>query len=274
MEIPIDTELEAKQGELDALVKDWKLMYDLRQRDTESTPEFEEQHALIEWLEKNFDPSRFTLEMRVSSETLKRGGENEAVENLPEKHISVGDDGIVTIVLDGTEKLDMTEEKFQHVLLQILPARSLVQVSNKKNSVRLNLLPSEVEKFRLVRKENEDTRDPDRKLKEEVLYKRRKDGQDVGYRIHSLPSLTTAWHEAELQGEYLFVKLKDGRKVVVEKSDILHPVTPTVSFSYEIENGKLAEGKMIAWDFFNLEPVVYDPLENVRKQVRVDLRRV
>jgi len=273
MEIPVDTELEAKQSELDALVRDWKTMYDLRLSDTESQIEFEEQDALIEWLDNNFHSEKFSMKAVVVSDTLNEGGENEDVTNLPENYRSVDAGGVVTIVLDGMEKLDKTEEKFKHVLLQILPARPLVQVSYKKNAVRLNLLPNEIEKFRLVRKDNADMIKLHVPIvKEEAPYKRREDGQDVGYKIHSLPSLIKAWDEAELLGEHLFVKLKDERMVIVEKSDIHHPVTPTVSFFYEDERGKHVDGKMIAWDFFNLEPVVYDPLAGVVK--RPDLRRV
>lgn len=107
--------------------------------------------------------------------------------------------------------------------------------------------------------ENKDTHGVLRKHKEEVPYQRGKT-QDYGYRIHSLESLKTAWEEADHPplGEYLVVRLNDGRVLTVEKGK-MGPIEPTVVYSYDDEKGKPHVEEMSAWDFFRLEPVVYDP---------------
>ena len=131
--------------------------------------------------------------------------------------------------------------------------RSGVQVIiEPKSQAVLNLLPDEIEGFQLVRKEKfEGVKPFVPKEKIEVPYKRGKE-QDVGYKIHSLLSLATAWQEADMLGEELVVRLRDGRVLLIHQSQ-QSVVEPLVNYS----DGETSEpGKMSVFDFFHQEPEV------------------
>ena len=256
-EMSVDQELLALQMELDTLVKNWRMEYETGVGAKQS---YEEQDKLRVFLEEKWDVSKHELVATVLSETLEAGGENADVVNLPEKHLAHTTEGLTVITLDGIEDLDKAHDKYKHVNLNIVGSRPLFQVSYKWGHVRLNLHPDEVDTLRLVRKKGDDEQYIKPRAKHGERYKVG-DAQDFGYLIDTLPGLATAWQEADKLGEELRVKLTDGRVCIVGKGT-MGPVEPTVPLFWEDDDGKSRNEKIGAWDFFRLEPVVYDPFDD------------
>lgn len=244
---------EVLQSQLDVLVQDWKDEYNTR--DNPEKIDFEPQRKLEKFLKENWDTKKYQLDLVLSKEAWEDDFTTRGMSVIPDdnRHVSEGRLAIIAVDMlnqrgmqtSGDE--DMVTIEFYEKIVEPKKAILMVYVQpGDKNALRL--IPYDVHSLRFEEKSTGQMEF----LKEEVPYKRGKT-QDYGYRIHSLQSLATAWQEADRLEQNLVVVLNNGRKLLIERSQ-MGVTEPQVRF-VDDEEGK--EGKMSVFEFFHLEPKVY-----------------
>lgn len=248
----IDLELVALQEQLTKIVDDWKLEYETRDKDK---PSYEEQGRLKKFLEDTWDHDEYELDFVIAKKAWEDMDSMRGMDLIPNEKRTMSEGGLHIVILDKLHEINFEGKKdYESVSLNIPTSRSTVQVIIQPGRTQavLNLYPDEIQGLQLVRKEKlEVEKRFEPAVKIEVPYKVG-EKQDVGYKIHSLPSLATAWQEADRLGEHLVVKLNDGRILMIERSQQA-VVNPQVNY---IDNETGKPGKMEAWGFFHLEPEV------------------
>lgn len=243
-----DKEFIALQGGLDKICDNWRDEFETRD---EGKPDVTFQKELNDFLKSNWDPKKYKLGLVLAKKAWDDREHMRGIDLIPDDYRKMGDNGLQIITIDALHEDRQPGDTQEGQLFLAVPEnRSVVSLIVRSRSREvLLLLPDEIADLRFVRKDFAEIKavEPDEKK------------QDYGRQLRSIDEVEMAWEKADSLGVYLYVKLSDGRVMMVEKA-ITSPVQPRVKLVHYKNEGDVGEALEMGIfdDFLRLHPVIVD----------------